>query len=501
MKAIKPIFISLILALFLGTGSVNAINGHKITGLKITTSPEKPTKNVAADYLDLKFKLKSSTGISKERFQVKINSTELKLTNLVDDKENNENHFYIDRDAYEDDTVNGKEFADIYIRIPEVNFSKITNNLEILYLLTSLSEDPPQAYKSKNISASANPDEKSSNNSGGSNDSGNDGSTDTVEITPRLLRISATVVNGDYMVSTVPKKIRLTAYHDTRIIAKVDENGYNAFTNPIITNLRIYTKSPGEKGKGDRIEDQFAFSLETNGDSIDSDLYPSISNEAKTVFVSNGKTLTNGQILTFKVFMKKFTENSGVTVEDDIIMNSRDKIEITAQEFDFNTASLNISDSPIVFNITETRKNKYYYDSEIFNITGTFNGTESMGTIESVEFKRKINGNTKKPKLKNSNNTAKKLSATATVNGTPSVAGDVSNGFTLTIPAQLTVKGTEKSLRNKGFYSSSVAKETIIPIVVSAKTANGLALEVEGTLDLNKTLNFEDPSDSNGSSL
>jgi len=490
MKALKPIFISLILALFLGTGFVLAKNGHKITNMTVVTDPTKPEKGTPVDTLTVDFKLKSSTGISDDRIKLYVNSTPVTLSS---------ENITIDRLTDEDDTVNGLEFANITIEKPEVNFGRIDNNLEVLYLITAISTDPPQARKSKTVTAkdsTANSSNSGGSNSGGSNSGSSNGggsNGDTVTITPRLFRLIVTDVNGDGIVSSSPRQFKITAYHDERIIASVDKNGYNAITHPIISNLKIYEQNVNDKSEKTLVTDDFSFSLEGNG-SESSSQYDSISNELKTVFISDEMTITDRKNLLFKLNLNKLVENSGVKLEDNIIVKQTVKHKITAQELDFNT--LTIVENGMDFNITSNKKKKYFYDSDSFTITGTFNGTESVSSIDEIEYLI----NSSKPKLKNSLKKSKKLSATGSNGGTASISGTVNGGYTVTIPTILSTKSTISSLRQKGFTNSTIDKEMKIPVTLITKTSNGLDLIVNGTVLMDNTLIFNLP-DANGSSL
>lgn len=486
MKNFKFISISIILTLLTGFDLVKAAKfKHKIKNLKAPYTDGKPLKGESVG-VDISFTLQSSSGIEKNRIKVTLNGENKDLTNA---------DFNIDYDNGE--VIDGIEIADIDITISQMVFPKIENNLEVLYLVSALSTEPPLARKSVTKKASFNGNNDDS--SGGDSDDGDGGGNgSSSSVTPELFRLEVEEVNGTGMVSETEKQFRIELHHDERILGKVTQNGFNMDSSPIFKNLKIISQNPNDKSDQTEIQDQFEFSLEGNGSVSSSEYSETISNELKTLYISNGKTITEWQNLIFKLNLKKFANKTEVDLEDNVIMKDKVTIEIGAEEVEFD--SLSIADSSIDFDITDSKKKKYFFDSEEFNITGVFTSSENISSIRDVEyFEQQTKKKKSKPKIKNSEKPKKKIKVSGENGNSLSVSSSGAS-HTLTLPTILSLKSSISSLSKKGFYDSSIAKSLTIPVVAIVKTSNGLDLIVNGDItDIDKTLIFE--AVGNGSSL
>lgn len=444
-----------------------SINGHKISNLNIKSTPTRPAIGKDAN-LDITFKLKSKTGIAKNRIKVLINNGSAAIDPNLEQL------------ATEEDNV---EVYNVTVAIDSIQFTKATNLIKVQYLLSSINSSSVQAEMSKNFAA-----RESNNNSGGGNGGGNGGGTgngdDGFRQTPRLVNISVDVLNGDTMVSTEAKTLELTVDHDQRLLDEVTNDFFNANTNPVLKNLKITQIDPDTKEEIGEVTENFEFALKEESVNVEN----TVGNGQilRTIYTTE-QNFTERQNLKFVVNLTKFYENSEVQLEDDIITIDRDTIKITAQEINGDNLDVN---GPINFNLISSSKKQLNYQSDEFDLTGTFtleNG--GIASISAVNFYQTGKGSTLvKPKIKGTKKIILKPNLTES-NTSFSNSGGTS--YLLTMPLQMTVKTTNSNLNKGGFLNSTVTKTLTIPFSIVGKTTDDLDIVLKGKFTGSPDLVFE----------
>lgn len=468
-------------------------NGHSIRKLTLETDPQHPVANEDVN-LTIKFILRSRTGISRTRVKLFINNGSETLSG---------ENFTLTPNT---DIENDDEKLEIYdgeITIKNSNFSRASNEFKLQYLLSSITPSSvlAQASVSKSIRGGSNNSGNGNGGNGGGGANGNNGNGFSVD--PRLVSMfieavdftenaNGTVINTP-VVSTNEQFFRLTVQQDQRLLDTVTEDTFNAFTNPVLKNLKIYKIDPNNPNEKIDITNGFTFSLEeesvsTTGTSS-SDDQPLL----ETVYLSNGMVLKERQNLRFVIDLDNFYARSGVILEDNLITSDRDTIKIKAQESEVTDISLS---EPITFNVSSSTKKNLTYTSNTVNLTGSFfsdNGSPS--TIESVDFYLTKKGNKKTPKIsaKKNHNLALKVFDT---NGSSTVT---SSNFT--VPVSFNVTGSNGRFKSGGFYDPTRLKNFKIPFSITAKTDDDLDFILTGTLDQDSNAVFNAPVVVNGSSL
>jgi hypothetical protein len=471
IKRSQSISILIILALILGIKSVYANNDHRITQLKIETDPTKPVKNRPVNKLSVKFKLQSSTGIDRSRVLLLLNNSTVDLNEGLE-IERLDNEFNPDK---------GLEFANITIDKPEIVFNKDSNKLELLYLISAINKESPLVKRSFIVESRAGSESNNNNDDDNENDSG----SNEAALTPRLIRILVSQINGDSMVSEAARRFRLTVFHDESVLAKVNKDNFNAITNPILNNLKIISRNPSNPKERTEITNKFSFSLDGNG-SVSSSQYASIKNQQRTVFISNEQIIKEKQDLVFRINLQKFINRLGVNVDDSVIKNDRTIIKISELKSNFKTIKINTPDE-IQFTSNAKQKNKFIFNSETIFINGVLEGGPKISTVNNVSFQRiRPNGTKRNPLIK----IAKKrhgMKINLAGSTSFSSSGDEQN---IIIPSSFRVVAGQKVLRSKRLDNSELLKKLDIPITVLAKTKNGLEMSISGILESDKVLEF-----------
>lgn len=447
--------------------------GHSIKQLKVVTQPKAPRVGNTVDSLTLTFKLKSTTGISKNRIKVLVNDQALSIdgTNITLTKS----------------TDNDDEDVDVYnveIKLLGLTFSQTSNEIKVQYLLSSISPETIKAQNSITLviqssgnSGSGNGGSGSGNGGSGSGSGGNNGG---VHQAPRLITMLAEVVNGDGAVSSTAQNIRLTIDHDQRLLDIVTEDGFNPKTNIALKKLKITKVDPNDTDDKTDVSDDFVFNLETESVKIDSAAVSKNGQMLRTIYISNGVILNEIAKLKFKIDLTQFYTNSGLDLEDDLITIAKDNILIEGDTAEnFAQPSL---DDPIVFTLTKTKNGKVTYTSNTTDLRASFtNDNGGIASIRSTKFIRtNSSGSQIKPSILGKNKNHKlRLNIN---NGSPSVT-QIGNGntSTVTVPVTFTINSTKKELKSGGFFDSTSNKTITIPFMFIGKTTDNLDVLLENT--------------------
>lgn len=458
-----------------------AINGHSIRKLKITSDPKKPIAGVATELLTVAFTLRSRSGISTSRIKVLINNGSVSLSS---------NNFTTFERIAVDDNNDNVEDENVEAYLVEIKkegliFLKTENLIKVQYLLSSITPNSVQAQEEKQFFIRPSNNNSGGGNSGGGSGGGNNGNGNGsfAEI-PRLITLNLEVDNGETMVSNENKIFRLTIDQDQRLLDTVTSDTFNAKTNPVLKNLTITRIDPDTKKKIGKVTDDFEFSLEQGSVAVTD----SVSNGQilRTIYTSN-QVIRERQNLKFVINLRKFYENSGVKLEDNIVTFDKDTIKITAQEI--NGTNLAVDD-PINFSLISSGKSKVNYQSDEFNLSGDFSlengGIASVSTVNFyVEAKK---NKLTKPKIKGSKKISIKPKLTESGTNFTNSGG---SSYTLTMPLQMSISSSKANLNKGGFFDSAVTKTVTIPFSIIGKSTDNLDILLKGTFEGSPTLNFE----------
>lgn len=474
-----------------------SLNGHSIRKVNVITDPDTVYVGKSSD-LTIKFVLRSKTGISKTRVKLFVNNGSVSLSGNVLELEN----ITDDTDLEE----NVETYAGT-ISLKDFTFGRTTNEIKLQYLLSSITPNSvlAQAGKSKTAISSGNNGGNSNGGSGGNGGGGTGGTNNgSFSIAPRLVSIfveaidftdnsNGTVIN-EPVVSTNEQSIRLTVNHDQRLLDTVNGDTFNAATNPVLKNLKIYKIDPNNKKDKEEISDSFVFSLEEASTKISSSATTKNGQPLlETVYLSNGKVLKERQNLQFVIDLDNFYARSGVKLESNLITTDRDTIKIKAQELEITDSSLT---EPINFSASSSSKKKTIYTANSV-LSGSFsssNGTPS--TVDSVDFFLTTKGKKTTPKIQGKNKNHNLALKVFDTNGSSSVS---SSSFT--IPVSFSVSGSNSQFKSGGFYDSTLDKKFKIPFSITTKTADDLDLILFGTFNESVNAIFDAPVVVNGSSL
>ncbi len=473
-----------------------SLNGHSIRKVNVITDPSTVYVGKSSD-LTIKFVLRSKTGISKTRVKLFVNNGSVSLSGNVLELEN----ITDDTDLEE----NVETYAGT-ISLKDFTFGRTTNEIKLQYLLSSITSNSvlAQAGKSKTAISSGNNGGNGNGGSGGNGSGGGGNNGGSFSIAPRLVSIfieaidftdnsNGTVIN-EPVVSTEEQFLKLTVDHDQRILDVVNGDTFNAATNPVLKNLKIYKIDPNNKKDKEEISADFVFSLAEASTKISSTSTTANGQPLlETVYLSNGKFLKERQNLQFVIDLDNFYARSGVKLEDNLITTDRDTIKIKAQELEITDSSLT---EPINFSATSSSKKKITYTASSV-LGGSFsssNGTPS--TVDSVDFFLTTKGKKATPKIQGKNKNHNLALKVFDTNGSSSVS---SGNFT--IPVSFSVSESNGQFKSGGFYDPALDKKFKIPFSITTKTADDLDLILFGTFNESVNAIFDAPVVVNGSSL
>lgn len=475
-----------------------SLNGHSIRKVNVITDPSTVYVGKASD-LTIKFVLRSKTGISKTRIKLFVNNGSVSLSGNVLELEN------ITDDQDIEDNV---ETYNATISLQDFTFGRTTNEIKLQYLLSSITPNSVLAQAGKSKAAISSGNNNGGNGSGGtgSNGSGGSGGTNngSFTIAPRLVSIFVEAVNftdnsngtviNEPVVSTDEQSIRLTVNHDQRLLDVVNGDTFNATTNPVLKNLKIYKIDPNNKKDKEEISDSFVFSLEEASTKITSSATTKNGQPLlETVYLSNGKLLKERQNLQFVIDLDNFYARSGVKLETNLITTDRDTIKIKAQELEITDSSLT---EPINFSASSSTKKKTTYTGSSV-LSGSFNSSNGTpSTVDSVDFFLTTKGKKTTPKIQGKNKNHNLPLKVFDTNGSSSVSSS-----TFTIPVNFSVTGTNGQFKSGGFYDPALDKKFKIPFSITTKTADDLDLILFGTFNESVNAIFDSPIVVNGSSL
>lgn len=452
----------LLIALLACQLASKAVTGHSISNLR--SNPISLTEGSVVN-LNLLFKLTAESGIDANRILFLYNNGSFANDNGVFTVTNKSDH---------PNTQAGIKF-EIESFKPQAK-----NNFDVFYCLTSYNCDTKLALERLVINTTPNGSAPQTDNGNGA-----------AFVAPIIFRMNVEEIsNGDLgSVSLSAKQFRITVEHNSDFLDQVDDDNFNAVTNPILSSLRIRSTNVSTK-KNTNVTDTYSFNLE-NG-SVESENAGLLI----TKYISNPMVIKTGQRLRFladltKLYFEKFT----IPLPENSIATRKKSILITPLEGDISDIS--IADTISFSNIGKSQgKTNYLSDTVIINVKTT--GSEIPMGFNSVNFFR-FNKNNEKIKSKLSINKNTKL------NIKPSLAlgenGSIS-GTTISLPVNLTTSAKETYIVNKGFNDQSKNKTLNIPLIISTNNANGLELIYNSSLNSSVSTSFPITTvEVNGSSL
>lgn len=466
----------IILSLFIiGSYAVSALNGHSITNLQVDVVPKRPKINNPVTSLSAEFKLKSASGIDTNRIKIFINNGAIQA--VADDFEITE-------------TIDEKNVRIKYTPSVDLAFTREENEFRVEYWLTRVNDNPPQASAAVTIFG------RETNNSGGGSGGGGSGggsggggtNGDTgngvVQISRVLYLDVEDTSNGDTgFVSETAKQLKLIVEHDENYISFVDEDFFNANTDTVLKNLKIFSIVDDVKTN---VTDQFEFTLFNGSINSDRDGY------LETTYISDPIIIDTAVTLQFKVDVTSFLEKSETKIPANTVTKANASIDITPIQIDLE--DLSIDENTVSFTTINSNRNNISLQSQAINISGSFDSANHVvDSVSAVSF-RDVNDNDKVIKSKI------KYKKKASVNISPGASSDpvinLDNGdtYSISIPTEIfinTARSTFSGGSKNPLLDTSKQKTVFTPIVIEAFNANGLELELKGTLEEDKDIEFD----------